>query len=268
MKSSPLILILFFIFCTSCSHFKKKGSWGNRAYQSFSWQHVKQSFVKNVKSPHVWAPAAGAIIVRSTGWDRSIGEFFQNKNVFYDKKKEANTYSDTLNTILEVEMWTSGIFTNSWEEDGDWGKFAFHKAKGASVMYLTKSLSNSSTKQLKYATKRERPDGSDKMSFPSGHATATGTYRMIISRNLKSTDIDPKVKRYINGANGIVSAASVWSRIEGGSHFPSDALAGYAIGSFVSGFVYDILMNVEDGETFAAVPMKDNGFMAQYALRF
>lgn len=82
-------------------------------------------------------------------------------------------------------------------------------------------LSYGITGSLKLLTHRERPDGSSFMSFPSGHSSGTASCAVILWDRY-----GPKA--------GIPAAAlavfSALSRVQLGRHYPSDVLAGSAIG--------------------------------------
>jgi membrane-associated phospholipid phosphatase len=83
---------------------------------------------------------------------------------------------------------------------------------------------------LKFAIRRERPDGSA-WSFPSGHAAATWAAAAVISREY----YDRKLVRYgIYALPALVSAA----RIGAEKHYVSDVIAGAAIGNLIGAFVY------------------------------
>ncbi|MBN2586494.1 MAG: phosphatase PAP2 family protein [Candidatus Fermentibacteraceae bacterium] len=74
---------------------------------------------------------------------------------------------------------------------------------------------------LKLGTARERPDGSSHRSFPSVHAAGTACAAVILW------------DRYGAGAGVPAAALSVFtalSRVHMGKHYPSDVLAGAAIG--------------------------------------
>ena len=77
------------------------------------------------------------------------------------------------------------------------------------------------TQGLKYATNRMRPDGSASTSFPSGHASTSFTIATVMWHYYgKKWGIPLYV---LAGLVGV-------SRIEQGRHWPSDAVAGAALG--------------------------------------
>jgi len=77
---------------------------------------------------------------------------------------------------------------------------------------------------LKIATDRERPDGSNAYSFPSGHSGASFATATVLDRRYHS-----KVVRWT--AYGIATFVAA-SRVVGNHHFFSDVVAGAAIGRF------------------------------------
>lgn len=85
------------------------------------------------------------------------------------------------------------------------------------------------TEGLKALVGRHRPEGSsDTASFPSGHTAMAFCAATLIERNC-----GPKVGLLAYG----VATVTGLSRIEAGKHFPSDVLAGAAIGTLIAGLV-------------------------------
>ena len=74
---------------------------------------------------------------------------------------------------------------------------------------------------LKYATQRERPDGSNNLSFPSGHAADAFVVATVFSHYYGWKWGVP-----LYAAAGLIAV----SRVEKGKHWPSDVAAGAAIG--------------------------------------
>src|SRR5262245_11431504 len=90
-------------------------------------------------------------------------------------------------------------------------------------MNLIQSLvvSEALTQTLKYATSRERPDGSDHRSFPSGHAADTFAFATALERHLGWRRAVP--------AYMFASYVAI-SRLPANRHWLSDAVFGSAVG--------------------------------------
>ena len=83
------------------------------------------------------------------------------------------------------------------------------------------AMSEALTQTLKYTTRRERPDGSGKNSFPSGHAADTFAFATALERHLGW--------RYAVPAY-IFSSYVAISRLPADRHWLSDAVFGSAVG--------------------------------------
>jgi membrane-associated phospholipid phosphatase len=83
------------------------------------------------------------------------------------------------------------------------------------------AMSEALTQTIKYTTRRERPDGSGKNSFPSGHAADTFAFATALERHL---NWKYSVPAYI--FSGYVAI----SRLPANRHWLSDAVFGSAVG--------------------------------------
>ena len=45
---------------------------------------------------------------------------------------------------------------------------------------------------------------------------------------------------------GVIAAGAAWARVEGNVHYPSDVLAGMALGHFVAALINDAFMGLDD----------------------
>ncbi|MFO0983311.1 MAG: phosphatase PAP2 family protein [Planctomycetota bacterium] len=90
----------------------------------------------------------------------------------------------------------------------------WNSAESFALAYGTASLTN-------VFVRRTRPIGNDHASFPSGHTAGAFTAATLIERNLGIA--------YGIPAYGLATVTA-FSRVEVGKHFPSDVLAGAAIG--------------------------------------
>jgi PAP2 superfamily len=77
------------------------------------------------------------------------------------------------------------------------------------------------TQALKYTTRRERPDGSGRNSFPSGHAADTFAFATALERHLGWRGAVPAY---------VLSSYVASSRLHENRHFLSDVVFGSAVG--------------------------------------
>ena len=82
-------------------------------------------------------------------------------------------------------------------------------------------ISEALVQTLKYTTQRERPDGSDKHSFPSGHAADTFAFATALERHLGWKGAVPAY---------IFSSYVAISRLPDNKHWLSDAVFGASVG--------------------------------------
>jgi membrane-associated phospholipid phosphatase len=83
-------------------------------------------------------------------------------------------------------------------------------------------LSEILVEPLKYAVRRERPDGSNNLSFPSGHASVTFATATVIERHLgwRKSILAYAIASYV-----------AMSRIHDNQHYLSDVIFGAAVGT-------------------------------------
>jgi membrane-associated phospholipid phosphatase len=83
------------------------------------------------------------------------------------------------------------------------------------------AMSEALTQALKYTTRRERPDGSGKTSFPSGHAADTFAFATALERHLNWRFAVPAY---------IFSSYVAISRLPANRHWLSDTVFGASVG--------------------------------------
>jgi membrane-associated phospholipid phosphatase len=116
-----------------------------------------------------------------------------------------------------VGSWVGGSLTNDLRLS-EFGRDASESLVLATVMVTG----------LKYAVGRERPDGSNNQSFPSGHAITAFCFAPVVSRYWGQ---GWGIAAYILG--GVTALA----RVEGYHHYVSDTLAGATLGILIGNMV-------------------------------
>lgn len=108
--------------------------------------------------------------------------------------------------------------------------FYYDDTDGRVDFYKSISAGTVTTFSLKFAVKRERPDGSNDRSFPSAHTMYAFQGAVFLHRRY---GLQHAIAAYLG------AAFVGYSRIEADKHYLSDVLAGAAIGSLSSWFFTD-----------------------------
>jgi membrane-associated phospholipid phosphatase len=227
---------------------------------------VKASAVDAVKSPWVWAPLAGAAVLQVDSWDEDVADWASDETPVFGSPETAGDWSDGLRTASVVGYAASVLATPSGALDGDW---LLAKAQGAAVGAGAFAATAGVTTGLKSLTSRERPDGSDDESFPSGHASTAAVFGALTVRNLQSIDTSPAMRTTLEIGAGAITAGTAWARVEAGRHYPSDVLVGIALGNFMGAFFTEAFLGLEPGARFAfsAEPTR-GGALVRWDMRF
>jgi hypothetical protein len=117
-------------------------------------------------------------------------------------------------TIAMVSIVTGTVTASLFSDSRRLKSTAFALAQAATVQIAI-------VQSMKYITQRERPDGSDNLSFPSGHAADAFTVAAVFSNYYGWKWGVP-----LYAAAGLVAV----SRVEKGKHWPSDVAVGATIG--------------------------------------
>jgi PAP2 superfamily protein len=100
---------------------------------------------------------------------------------------------------------------------------------------------------IKFATRRERPDGSNRQSFPSGHAAITFATATVIERHLgwRKSVLGYAIASYVAA-----------SRLHDNRHYLSDVIFGAAVGSIAG---RTVVHHASDYWAFAPVSVPGGG---------
>jgi membrane-associated phospholipid phosphatase len=102
--------------------------------------------------------------------------------------------------------------------------------------------------------------------LPSGEASAAFSSVALSNRNLDSIELPQEVKIPLKVANILLGSSVAWARVEAQAHYPSDILAGAALGNFLSSTVHDAFLGLPKNRRFGFVisPLKGGGGMELY----
>jgi hypothetical protein len=232
-------ILIFSTFLLHCSSTKPYHGWGEDATISPGWQRAGQSAANAALQVETWIPFGTALLLALTGADSEIQNWASRELPLFGSQSKAVEASDNL---LKASSWiylTSVVITPS---GNDPPSIILNKSKGLATGLGAILLSQILTSELKTLSQRERPDGSNSRSFPSGHTSAVATYTMLTNRNIEYMQLNPYLEGSIKIALNTLTLATGWARVEGNKHYPSDILFGAALGNFIGAFINDTFL--------------------------
>jgi len=239
---SLFISISIFCGCGTLSNGKK---WGEDATVAPGWDKIGKAAYNAMVSPFTWGPFAGAAILQINGWDQSVSNWASDKTPFFGSQKNANNWSNYLLYTSGAVYATTSLLTPSGDQGGEW---MTDKMKGFIVGGAAVGLSEGTVAILQPALNRGRPDGS-KQSFPSGHATAASSFSTLTSKNIGAMQLGKSAEIVADSGLVLITAGTAWARVEAKKHYPGDILAGIAIGHFLSSFVNDAFLGLDNSRS-------------------
>jgi hypothetical protein len=252
--------VMFFAlscFC-GCGTLPDGKGWGEDATLSPGWDRVGNAAYTSLVSPFTWLPVAGAAILQIDNWDRRASKWASDTTPVFGSQRNANNWSNYL-LITSGALYTStALLTPGSDQSGEW---LTDKMKGFIVGGAAVGLSEGVVGVLQPALDRERPDGSSQ-SFPSGHATAAASFSTLAAKNIGTMQLARQTEIAADSGLVLLAAGTAWARVEAKRHYPADILAGMAIGHFISAFVNDAFLGLDNSR--GVVPEAEisrNGFV-------
>ena len=257
-SSGWVILLLSMLVLAGCGTMRNGRGWGQDAIYPVSWERVQKAATNAFFDYQTLIPAAGALIFTIDDWDERASDWAIDHTPIFGSVDDAGDASDTMRDILMVEAFATGFLTPSGEEPGEW---IAAKAKGFAVELAAAGATGGATSLLKDATGRERPNKRNDRSFPSAHASAAFSFATLANRNVDAMNWPKPAKRTLQAVNLLLATGVAWARVEGSEHYPSDVLAGAALGTFLSSFIHDAFMGAPEDDRFQFLifPQKDGG---------
>lgn len=236
-----MALALLFALLSGCSG-ASSVRWGAGATLTPDGQRLKTAATDAFFSPWTWGLALGAAACGVGRLDAELSDWAREETPLFGSTARARSVSDALGQATELAYVTTGLLTPSGATPGEW---SLNKAKGFAVGYAAYAGTEGVTNALKEATERRRPDASNRLSFPSGHASRAALFATLAERNLDYLPLTPVAAASDRAALGTLVAGTAWARVEAGKHYPSDVLAGAALGHFLGAFVNDAFLGLD-----------------------
>ncbi len=251
---------------SGCGTLSNGRGWGQDAGLPAGLERIHRAVHRGMFDLQTLIPAAGALVFAVGDYDERVSDWATEHTPVFGSHENARKGSDYLNNALLAEAFVTAFAAPSGEEPGTW---TCSKLKGIGVELAAVGLTHGTTNLLKGAADRERPDHSGKDSFPSGHASVAFSYATLANRNLDAIHVPEKYRVPLQVSNLILATGVAWARVEGRHHYPSDVLAGAALGHFLSAFIHDAFLGVPERDRFgfAIFPLR-GGAMARFAFFF
>ena len=148
--------------------------------------------------------------------DHQVQDYFQEKKPM---EHQANTGDKIGLVYIHIGIGMAFLGAGELSEN--------KKLADTGIVALEALLVNGiATEGLKYASSRDRPNGKDDLSFPSGHASSTATLAASVSE-MYDWDLRISVPLYM------ITAFVGASRIQANEHYLSDVVAGVTLGTLV-----------------------------------
>lgn len=233
----PALLLLLMVM-SGCSTIPGRAPWGSEVHWTPGWQRLGTATLHAATDPLTWAPAAGAAVFTIGDLDENLSDWaVEHRPLFGDR---ANDASDILDGGLGVIYLGTALASDNDLPGEQW---RHNKLQGLGVGLTSELVTGGLTLGLKKLTNRTRPDGgSDKESFPSGHSSLAASLATLSAYNSDSLPLSPLQRSLVKTGSYSLAAATAWARLEAKRHYPSDVLAGLALGHFVARVIQESLM--------------------------
>lgn len=233
------VLAAWVALCTGCGTLPDGRRWGGDATILPGWRQIGRSAGQAAIDPQTWVPLAAAALLQIDNADHELSDWAREHTPVFGSPEDAQDAQSWTGQALDDSLYATMLLPPSGDTLGAW---TVNKVRGAAVEFSAVAANNLAIDVLKDAAGRTRPDGTNDRSLPSNHAARSSVDVALAARNLDATPM-PSVARWTakTGLYGM-GAASAWSRVEAGAHYPSDVLAGWAAGHFWGAFVHDAFL--------------------------
>jgi hypothetical protein len=224
--------------------------WGEDATLSPGWSRAGQAALNAAASAATWIPAVSALAFRASRADKNVSEWAAEHTPVFGSRANADRMSSNLLDAAGAAWVTTGLSAPSGKNADEW---MTSKVKGFLVEGGTGGVTLGTIEVINRLAPRTRPDGSDNQSFPSGHSTGAALFSTLAYRNLESLSPSAAETTVAQIGLGALTAATAWARVEADKHYPSDVLAGIAIGHFFGAFMTDAFLGLENPHHISAL---------------
>lgn len=252
--------------CGTLNNGRNGRGWGQDAIYPVDLKTIPRAAYNAFFDLQTLVPAAGALVFALDDFDGRVSDWATKHSPIFGSEENAKKASDYLAVTLHAEAALTALATPSGDDSKNW---AYSKVKGITAESVAWIATSGATDLTKDATNRTRPNGSKNGSFPSDHSSLAFSGATLANRNLNSIPLPGKVRLPLQVGNILLGTSVAWARVEARKHFPSDVLAGAALGYFLTAFIHDAFLGLPEDERFGFVifPL-EGGAMTKFYLAF
>lgn len=248
-----------------CGTLKNGQTWGQNATFTPSTKRLSDAFLSAARHPATWSPFLGAAVLSVGNLDEELSKQLAKDTPLFGSNENAGDASDWFRDTLVI---STAVSIGAMPSGKDTSEHAINKSRGLLVELAALKTTSWVTNGIKDATGRERPNQSNNKSFPSGHSSRAFAAAALTSKNLDSIYLDNSTKTVIRvGLYGFASATA-WARVEANVHYPTDVLAGAALGNFLSRFIHDAFLGLEHQDKTVQIEILPEQAMLNFQWQF
>ena len=243
VPGKALLSLILLTLASGCGTLSNGRGWGQDATLSPGWGRVGQAAWSAAAAPETWAPAAGALAARTGHADQNLSTWAVQHTPVFGSPQNAVRMSDDLLAAAGAAWVATGLAAPSGNIGRDWMEA---KAKGFGLEGAAGAVALGAVEGLKNTVHRTRPNGADDQSFPSGHSAGSAFFTTVAFRNIEALSLSPGATTASRVGLDALTLATSWARVEANQHYPSDVLAGMAIGHFFGAFLTDAFLGLDN----------------------
>lgn len=256
--------LIFIAALPACTTLPNGRGWGQDATWSPGWESVQTAAIDAARSPITWAPLLAAGLLQIDNADQNLSRWASDDTPIFGSQQSADTAS------TDLEFGTIGLYvvTALAAPSGDEQRLE-NKATGIGVGLAAELTTAGITQGLKTATGRQRPNGIGHSSFPSGHASTAAVSATLATDNIDALDIPQSARIALKGLAAGLTVGTAYARVEAQKHFPSDVLAGAALGHFIGVLADKAFLNADQKyQLLPTVEVSRSGLLLSISGRF
>ena len=239
LKASNALTLALLLGGAACHSPHGAGTWNARINWEPTGAQLKSAAYSAVTDPWTWVPAAGFVLLSFDDHDENLAELITENRVFFGSRSNAREWAEDLVTASRVVATTASLAPAAGDDVGDW---LTSKLQVLVVQFSAQGATAGLSSDLNTWTRRPRPDGSDRKSFPSQDVAASSFGAAWARGTLPLWGLDRSAHDWTSIGLGALPFATAMANIEGEQHYPTDVLAGAALGNFLTRLIQDMFL--------------------------